>query len=142
MTEIVPLKKEHLERLYLQEAQRHMIRMLSDDYGMALEETQALTLLQGDRPLACVGIVYRWEGCAAVWSLLSENIGSAFVRFHRRLLAELDAAPYRRVEMTVKCFHPEGHRWARMLGFEMEAPCMRAYCIDGEPCALYARIRQ
>ena len=42
--------------------------------------------------------------------------------------------------MTVDCEFEQGHRWAKMLGFTMEAERMRAYRPDGGDVALYARV--
>jgi len=52
----------------------------------------------------------------------------------------LDGCYLHRIEMTVDCDFPQGHRWAKMLGFTMEAERMRGYRPDGGDCALYARL--
>ena len=49
-------EKEHLERLQLQEAQQHMIRMLTEDYGESLEETYAISMLHKKRVLPVRGL--------------------------------------------------------------------------------------
>jgi hypothetical protein len=43
------------------------------------------------------------------------------------------------VELTVLKHFAAGHRWAKMLGFEIEAPLMRGYNPDGTDSVGYAR---
>jgi RimJ/RimL family protein N-acetyltransferase len=52
----------------------------------------------------------------------------------------LDNAPYRRIEATVDVGFKQGHRWIKMLGFELEG-YMRAYRPDGADMLLYARVK-
>ena len=43
--------------------------------------------------------------------------------------------------MTVLKDFKQGHRWAKILGFELETPTLRAYGPAGEDHAGYVRIR-
>jgi hypothetical protein len=54
----------------------------------------------------------------------------------------LDVCPIRRIEAAVVVDHGPGHRWAQLLGFELEAPLLRAYTPQGEDCSLYSRVRR
>jgi len=60
---------------------------------------------------------------------------------HRLVHYVLDNCPLRRVEAYVDFEFEPGHRWARMLGFKLEAPRMKCHRPDGGDSALYARIR-
>jgi len=74
------------------------------------------------------------------WAFIGDIGPSTFLQVHRAVKQFLDECYVDRIEMTVDCDFPQGHRWARLLGFEMEAERMRRYTPDGRDCALYARL--
>lgn len=140
--DIVPFRAEHFDRLVVQEAQAYLSRWLpSKANAKALEQTEAYTGLAGGRVVACAGILPCWEGRAVTWAYLDENAGEHMLALHRAVKRFLDNCDIKRIEATVDCEFPEGHRWARMLGFELECKRMRAYRADGGDSALYVRIR-
>ena len=63
-----------------------------------------------------------------------------FEASHLERLKLQDAQMYLSNWVTVDVDFPEAHRWAKMLGFKMEAERMEAYAPDGRACSLYARI--
>ena len=76
------------------------------------------------------------------WAYISNAAAKErFLSVHRAVSRFLDMCYLQRIEMTVDCEFEEGHRWARMLGFNMEAERMVAYRPDGGDCSLYARVR-
>jgi hypothetical protein len=143
MIVVEPFRPDHLARMTLQPAQEYL-RAYAQDAEKAIAETAkhpAYTGLLGDDVIVCAGIVPIWDGRAAGWAWLSASARRHMVAITRGFLRFLDVQPYRRVEISVDREFAEAHRWARMLGFKLEAGRMRAYRPDGGDCSLYARVR-
>jgi len=136
---VEPYEPEHLATMRIQNAQRNVLPTLHDQVGM-LESLPAVTIFDGDITVACVGAFEFWPGRAMVWSYLSEDARSRLLgltRIIRRLMEHYDR---RRLECEVAFDFAEGHRWARLLGFEVDAPRMRSYFPDGGDCTLYSKV--
>ena len=82
----------------------------------------------------------QWENRATAFALLSDDSGPHFPAIHSAVVEFLDNAPYRRIEATVDVGFKQGHRWIKMLGFELEG-YMKAYRPDGADMLLYARVK-
>ena len=107
-----------------------------------LESPWATTLVADGRPILSGGAIPLWMGRAYLWSFLSDKVTRRnFVEVTSFVRRFLNGLPFKRVEASVECDHEAGHRWVRALGFELEAPRMRAFQVDGRDCALYARVR-
>tara|TARA_R110000744_G_scaffold5959_6_gene21066 strand:+ start:11250 stop:11708 length:459 start_codon:yes stop_codon:yes gene_type:complete len=141
--DVVEYKAEHLARLDVQDGQLHHMQFVSAEQAAALVDGDwAQSCVEDGRVYGCAGIVPLWPGRALAWSYISiHTTGSKFLAVHRAVLRRLDACHIRRIEMTVDCDFVQGHRWAELLGFVMEAPRMMGYFPNGTDCALYARVR-
>lgn len=141
--DVVDFKAEHIKQLDVQDAQRYLTPYMTEEEAVALERPDwSHTCIDGNRILGCAGIIPLWPGRALAWSYISvHTTGSKFLAVHRAVQRRLDNCYIKRIEMTVDCDFEEGHRWAELLGFVMEAPRMEAYRPDGGACALYARVR-
>jgi hypothetical protein len=139
---VEPFAPDHLKILELQQAQAFMRPIMDDDYAQWLAGTStAFSGFDGDRLVGCAGVLPFWSGTELAWALLANTGLRAFIGAHRAVQAFLDDRPTRRIETMVDCGHLNGHRWARMLGFICEAPCMLNRSPDGRDMALYARTR-
>lgn len=92
----------------------------------------------GGQVLWCGGTIPAWPGRNEAWSYVSEGAGPVMTRITRETRRMLDNAPGR-TEITVDKTFTEGHRWARLLGFEVETPLLRAYGPGGEDHVGYVR---
>lgn len=137
---IVPFKAWHLDEIELQGPQMYLRGWLTEDQKQRLEHYPSYTALLDGKPVAMAGVIETWPGRALAWAYLSEMGPRQFVLVHRSVSRFLEACYTKRVEMTVDCDFPQAHRWAKMLGFKMEAERMVAYTPNGQDCALYARI--
>lgn len=137
---VVPFQADHLNRLPFQESQMYLSEWVTRKSGLVLEDAPSYTALVGGQPIAAAGIISQWQGRAIAWAFLSSMGANYFVGVHRAVKSFLDGCYVHRIEMSVDCDFPEAHRWAKMLGFEMEAERMKAYSPDGRDCALYARV--
>jgi len=115
--------------------------LLTDpEYGASLKAAgPSYTALDGDKVVACIGMVNIWQGRAQVWALIAKDAGRKFFYIHKMVERALRLHPCKRVETTVTSDFVEGHRWMTMLGFEREG-CMRAYTPEGLDTDLYARV--
>jgi hypothetical protein len=139
---VVNFTPEHLKALELQPAQQWMREIVSEPgYAENLLQGRALTVLEGDTPLAVFSLFTIWPGRAYLCALISASAGSSFIRFHRVALGLLQTCGVRRVEATVDGDFQAGHRWLRLLGFTLETPGgMAGYRPDGGTNYLYARV--
>lgn len=138
---VVPFCVEHFEAIDIQPAQarvRDTVR--AADLACALDKN-AFTCLHEDRVLACFGWVEIYPHRGSLWALLSASCGPHLTGMTRIAKRLIDSLPFRRLEMDVDCDFAAGHRWARMLGFTLEAERLRGYRMDGGDSAIYARIR-
>jgi hypothetical protein len=138
---IEPFQPKHLERLVLQPSQTVFSKFFDAEYGPSLKSAgPCFTALDGDRVLACSGIVSQWHNRAIAWALISEDAGKNFIRIHKAVKRFLEGEQINRIEAYVDAGFDAGHRWIQMLGFEREG-YMREFMPDGNDAVLYARLR-
>jgi RimJ/RimL family protein N-acetyltransferase len=130
------------ERLHMQPAQEYLGHIVDvcADFTELSNQGLAWTAEHDGDVIAFAGIEPQWQNRAVAFALLSESAGAHFPAIHRAVLRFLNWAPYRRIEATVDVGFTQGHRWIKMLGFEVEG-YMRAYRPDGADMLLYARVR-
>ena len=138
---VIPFKREHIAAMTLQKHQYGLDGYLTKAIFDDLESGSAFTALDGDEVLACSGVVEIYEGRGLAWAYISETVGNRMLYVTRKVRDYLDLTTCRRVEMDVDCDFEQAHRWAKMLGFELEATCRKAFTPSGKDCALYARVK-
>lgn len=138
---VVPFQTEHLWAIDAQPSQEYVLRAVTPEYIKPLEEQNAFTCMHENKVLACFGWVEIYSTRAALWALISASSGKHFVAMTRIAKRLVDSLPHKRLEMEVDCEFEQGHRWARILGFTLDVPRLRAYRLDGGDSAIYARIR-
>lgn len=137
---VVPLKRWHLDHIDMQDAQEYVARWIQPDMKDMLAQTLAFAAVDGERVLACSGVIEMWEGRGAAWAMLAGNLGAQFIGVHRAVDNFLRASHFRRIEATVDVGFNEGVRWIEMLGFTLETPCMPGYLPNGADAAMYVRM--
>lgn len=138
-----PWQKGDTDKIMLQNAQSYLRSMVSTDYDFTelAEQGLAWTGDHNGEIIAMGGLIPMWENRALAWTLISENAGKHFKAVHKAVQSFLIHTPYRRIEANVDVGFKAGHRWMKMLGFEVEG-LMKAYKPDGADMFLYARIRR
>jgi hypothetical protein len=139
---IIPFKQHHLEIIELQESQAYLSSWVTPDAAKALEAHISFTGIADDKVVGCAGMIKRSEYWGTVWAYLSKDSGKHFVSIHRAVRKLIEGSMLKRIDATVDFEFEAGHRWLKLLGFEMEAERMRCYRPDGGDSSLYARIRQ
>lgn len=133
----------HFEQLKTEPTVSALLSHLTSAHVTALEETPfAYTILRDSRVLVCAGVSEYWPNRGEAWALLAANVGPDMVPVTKMVKRFLDVCPLRRIEAAVGVDHKAGHRWAHLLGFQLEAPLLRSYTPQGEDCALYSRVRR
>lgn len=139
--DIRPFLPVDIELMDIQAKQSPGVKFLTEEQAEQLAELDSWTGWIGWEPIICAGTVPIWLGRYAAWAYLSRRAQRHMPAIHRAVKRYLDEFDGRRLEIAVACDFAAGHRWARMLGFEMEAERMRAYSPLGEDHALYVRVR-
>lgn len=146
MIEIVSLVAEHVIQLKDRGALHYLSDYVNPDRLIALEQMphsfSALAPPDG-RVVACAGVIQQgWPGRAEAWAFFDPNIGKHFISVHRAVNRFFEATEIRRIEAVVDRDFEAGHRWIKMLGFQLEAEKLRKYTVDGRDVSLYSRVKE
>ena len=136
---IVPLTKEHLDKINAQGAQDYVSSWITTEMKEELARSNAFAAVENGEVLGCGGVIEFWKDRASVWAILSGNCGPHFVKMHRAVSKFLTLADYRRLEATADVNFGPGQRWLEMLGFRLETPVMKHYLPNGADAAMYVR---
>lgn len=137
---VVPYKAQHLLDLQVQMAQAYSTTYITPEYAKALETDFSFTALHDGEPIAVGGVAKVWGHRAIAWALLGEKAKEHFVSIHKAAAQALSLAPYARIEADTPVEFKQGHRWLKMLGFNLEAERMKGHRVDGGDSALYAKV--
>lgn len=138
---VEPFHPGHLTEITLQAAQEYLRGAGTAAAAEIASQHPAYTGRVAGEIVVCAGVIPIWDGRAMGWAWLAAGARLHMLAITRAFLRFLDVQPHRRVEISVDRDFAEAHRWARMLGFQLEAGRMRAYRPDGGDCSLYARVR-
>jgi hypothetical protein len=103
-----------------------------------MERNNSWTGVVDGRPVACAGFMPQWPGRTIAWAYLNANSGPHMLFVTRAVRKALDKVKGR-IEFAVRRDFDAGHRWARLLGFDVETYVMKAYGPDGEDVTSYVR---
>lgn len=139
---VVPFRAEHFWAMDVQPSQAYVRDYVTPDQITALEQQNSFTAMDGDKPLMCFGWVPLYATRASLWALISASAGPHFVGLTRIGKNLANSLTFKRLEFEVDCEFEQGHRWAKMLGFKLEAERLRGFRMDGGDSAVYARVLQ
>lgn len=143
MLQLIPYEPDHIKQLALHKGTMHLINPAFEmGYFEALKGPYSFTAIgENGRLIGCGGIFEYWPNRGEVWAMLDASCKRDFIEIDRAVRRMLDVAPYRRLEAIVDVGFEQGHRWCKLLGFELEAPLMRHYHPGhGGDVSLYARV--
>lgn len=103
-----------------------------------VEKQNSWTGVWSGDPIAAGGTMMQWPGRHTAWMFLPVDSGPHMLWITREVARNLRNV-VGRVEMTVRKDFEAGHRWAKMLGFDVETPLLRAYGPQGEDHVGYVR---
>ena len=131
---VIGYKPEHLDKI--------RVKAVHQGEVPKTVMTDAVTVMDGEQPVAIIGSFVFVPGVVHLWGLISEDVRAKPLAFHRvtrELLAYYEKTQKpRRIQMDVKASYIEGQKWAQALGFEYEGT-MKRYGVNGEDFHLYGR---
>lgn len=127
MLEIVKFEPEHILQIEGREPDRSILAGLDNALEMAKNHAThgpAWTGFWDSKPMACVGIVILWDGCAEGWALTSDLVREHPCAFHRAVYKKLDEVTreykIHRLQLSIPHSHIVSRMWAYRLGFRNE----------------------
>jgi hypothetical protein len=142
MIEIVKFKAEHWDQIQGQDTTAYLAPLIpKDQAAMLAKSPYSYTLFAGERIVAIAGVMEYWPGRGEAWAELAQTSRKEFLPIHNAVKRFLEVCPFERVEAAVDVNFGAAHRWVSLLGFELEAPVMKKYGVDGHDYSLYARVR-
>lgn len=142
---MIEFRKCHPEHILLVQAQlsqrSEYASNLGSVIGTAANHGVSYSGWVNHRCVGAAGLFPIWRKAVA-WAILSNACAPHMRAITRKALKVIPAQGFERIEAMVLCDFAPGHRWARMLGFVMEAERMRRYDPDGRDMALYAWVRE
>lgn len=136
MIKIAPFRRWHLMWLMDEEPVGGAVPF-DVDVAMALEKHNSWTAVDDGAPIACGGTLEQWRGRHQAWMYMTRGTAPHMLAITRAVKAKMAKAEGR-VEMTVRADFEQGHRWAKMLGFQREA-FYKQYGPEGEDHVGYVR---
>jgi len=142
MIDVVPFIAGDIERVSEQPTMAPIGEYITHEQRKKLQHNRySYTVLSGKNVIACIGIVEHYENRGEAWAILADGCRKDFMGIHRAVLKFLKETQVKRIEAVVMKDFKEGHRWARLLGFELEAETLRCYDQLGNDYSLYARVK-
>lgn len=142
MVEVVKFQASHVLRLKMQEKQHLELKDLPYEYYVSAQNLKhSYTIMIGEQPYACVGVSPYWKNRGEVWAIIDREVGYFFLAIIRKMKELLAAVDLDRIEATIEKDFKQGHRLAKLMGFELEAETMRKYGENGLDYSLYARVK-
>jgi hypothetical protein len=145
MIKVIPFRQEHAVTLITTVKDLEYLKPYMDSKHLnALVGDKAFTAvsIKDGSVLACAGIVQYWDSRGEAWAMFDPNFKECFLAVHNAVKRFLNVCPMKRIEAVVDLGYERGHRWIKLLGFDLEAPLLKAYRPDGRDCALYAKVSE
>lgn len=133
----IPFKIEHIHQIELQPYQAQWQQEINAAQFKEVMDN-SYTIIANDEIILIGGVYKIWENRIAAWSLISKNAGKHFVGLIRTIQKQLSHYKGYRVECYVEPVFAQGHRFAKLIGFECEAPLMRKFHQNGTDASMYA----
>lgn len=143
MTVIVPFEAWHVHQLQEWDEDDNSPLLEPENAAFIAQHGGAFTFMDDAEELvvACGGTVCVWGNRRMAWAFFTPMAGVHMRAITRFVKLVLEGVPGR-VELTVRCDYPKGHRWAKMLGFHVETPLLEAFGPSGEDHVGYAKINR
>lgn len=140
--EVVPLLPVHFEGFEIQDMQIGIEKIIDDDYKTLLCFGESYAGAINGKVVAMAGVVQLTESRWQAWALLGKDAKDHMIGVTKAIMKFLKDFDVPRLETPVRADFPEGHRWAKMLGFKCETPNgMKNYDDEGNTYKLYARVK-
>lgn len=143
MIEFRACHPEHVRLIDVQPVQRDGFNyMIGNGFENRVAGTLAFSGWLGTTCIVAGGVFPQWGRHGVAWMIASKAIGPELLRLTRFGRDLYQTSPYDRISCDVRCDFTDGHRWAKLLGFELECERMVKYDPMGRDCALYRWLRK
>ena len=141
--ELVKYEPWHLMFILNHPSQALVRKFVKESDAISLQRHEyCFSILKNGSPIASIGLMKYWNGRYEAWAFIIPGHRSDFLYIHNCVKQFLKHAPCRRIEMTVEQSYPQGHRWAKLLGFKVECERLESFGPQGGDHKLYVRIRE
>lgn len=139
---VVPFISEHLNGFEVHNWQRSIAEHIKLGFGDMIEDTVSYTCLHEGKVIFIAGVYDINDHRKIAWALVGKDASPHLLYITKKVREFLDSVSYDRIETLVQFEFEQGHRWARMLGFNNETPDgMMYYGDNGENFCMYSRVR-
>ena len=139
---IIPFEPEHVRKLNVQRMQAADILANGDPdaYAEALAKSgTAVTGIDGDEVVFCIGRVELWKGRHTVWALMSRSAGKKMFSIVKAIRRLIDAQTgLGRLEFYVRADFIEGCKLADLMKFKLHH-YEEKFLPDGSDAFVYVR---
>ncbi len=136
--EIIKFDKTHLDKVYIQEEQKHEL-----ENGAFFRAEHSFTIVDEGNVVGVFGFFEIYKGRVVVFSFISAKAGKHLFSLAKLLRKIIDDGMQKtdidRVEMEVVKGFDHGERFAKLLGFECEGVLKKYY--KGMDYKIFARIK-
>lgn len=132
------------QQIVLQDEQVDMREMINNGYmnfEPLVEHGLVKSIVSDNGEILLIGgLAPQWEGRAILFSLLSKHAKNHMIGIHRITTDFIKERPFVRIEAQVKVGFTAGHKWIKMLGFEVEG-LLKKFYPSGDDYVMYSRVR-
>ena len=138
---IITFDRSHFYEIFPQIAQANVPGYITDETWANLPKDTSFSYEHGGERLAVGGWIEITPYRALLWAYLHKDIKHKLTFVHKEACCTIACLPYRRLELEVDRTFEQGHRWAKLLGFEVETERARYYRPDGKDATIYVRYK-
>jgi len=138
---VVTFDKEHFYEIFPQAAQLNVGTYATDETWANLPKDTSFSYEADNKKLAVGGWIEISKYRALLWAYIHKDIRHKLAFLHKEIHKTINQLPYERLEMEVDYNFKQGHRWAKLLGFEVETEKARRYRPDGSDATIYVRYK-
>jgi len=137
-----PCALEHIAKIKPQPGEEvDKAHFMTDEFNHVLKKGMSVSFWDGEDCVGAGGVAPIYAHRAMAWAFLGANSGPYMHQITRKARQLFELYPAKRIEMLVDYKFDAGHRWAKVLGFEVEAARMRMSGIYGDDETMYVRIK-
>jgi hypothetical protein len=114
---------------------------ITPQVAVDLESVGGIAGIRNGKVIGCAGVLPLWPGVGMAWAWLGREWRAEARKITGYIRGHLDEAEFHRIEAGVKVDYSKGHRWMRMLGFELETPVARKWGPDGGNYSIWVRVK-
>lgn len=139
---IIPFRASHVDLIEPEPGHAEYAgSFITPELARSLEGPFAWTGVEDGVVLGAIGFAPKWLDSWVAWAYMSKHSGKHMRKIIRECKAIQSRWPTGRLEAATPCDFPQGHKFLRAFGFELEAPRLRHYTPDGRDFSLYGMVR-